>query len=596
MASAGARSTNGSDFSSEDTRLRAPSVQVSAPMKKITALAAIAAVATLPFMAPVLATAQEAEAAKAEAIIMPDPAPADMVDRVRSTVEFLADDLLEGREAGKRGYELAARYVASKFTALGLKPGGIGGSYFQYIPFRHATLKEGSLKASVSGKPLDAGMLSIFPSVLESQTRLDGPLVFVGHGIKDDVLGINDYAGLDVTDKIVVAMMGAPKGYDSEISAHLNSTKRDAAAMMGAKGIIYISPAGAPLPKTEEAKKQFEAAKKKPLPTFSATEWVKDGQSSAGVGGNIPLMFIKDHIAATLFDGAAMSLDQVRAAMKDGAAPKSMALTSSLNVEADYEWRNFYSPEVIAILPGSDPVLKNEYVAMTGHLDHIGMKDVPEGKDGINNGALDNASGSATLIEAARMFASSGKAPKRSVMFILHTAEEKGLLGASYFAANPTVPIDSIVGSVNLDMPLVLFPFIDVVAFGGKHSTIEPALVEAANSMGIKVSPDFMPEQSIFVRSDHYEMVKAGVPSIMLSPGTANGGKAKWDHFLSTDYHQPSDEIDQGIDWDALARFADLNYRIAKTMANGEVRTKWYEGNYFGDSFNPGGARAKKAD
>jgi Zn-dependent M28 family amino/carboxypeptidase len=196
------------------------------------------------------------------------------------------------------------------------------------------------------------------------------------------------------------------------------------------------------------------------------------------------------------------------------------------------------------------------------------------------------------MIEAARMFAAQPVRPKRSVLFIANTGEERGLLGADFYANHPTVPSSSIVGLVDLDMPLLLYPFNDVTAFGADHSTIGATVAEAGKSMGISVSPDPMPEEAIFTRSDHYMFVRRGIPAVLLMTGHANGGKAHWDAYLGKTYHSPQDDLSQKIDWNAGARYALLNYRIARALADGPVRPMWLQGDYFGDLFDPRGPRA----
>jgi Zn-dependent M28 family amino/carboxypeptidase len=179
-------------------------------------------------------------------------------------------------------------------------------------------------------------------------------------------------------------------------------------------------------------------------------------------------------------------------------------------------------------------------------------------------------------------------------MFIANTGEELGLLGADYFAAHPTVPLASIVGLVDLDMPLLLYSFTDVIAFGADHSTVAKAVGEAGRGMGVAVSPDPMPRESIFVRSDHYRFVTRGVPSILLITGYANGGEKQWNDFLGKVYHSPGDDLGQKIDWNAAARYADLNYRISRILADADQRPLWYRGDYFGDRFAPNAPRATR--
>jgi len=249
----------------------------------------------------------------------------------------------------------------------------------------------------------------------------------------------------------------------------------------------------------------------------------------------------------------------------------------------------------VAILPGSDPRLAGEHIVLTGHLDHLGLKaSAKPGEDNIYNGALDNAAGVATLIEAAHEFVQSGKRPRRSVMFVANTGEEIGLRGADYLAVHPTVPADSIVGLVDLDMPLLLYDFTDVVAFGSDHSTIAKAVAAAGKGMGVRVSPDPMPDETLFVRSDHYPFVKRGVPAVFLMTGFANGGQQIWRRWLDDTYHSVKDDLSQPIRWQQGARFAELNYRIARTMADADQRPMWYAGDYFGETFAPAQPKAKR--
>jgi Zn-dependent M28 family amino/carboxypeptidase len=235
---------------------------------------------------------------------------------------------------------------------------------------------------------------------------------------------------------------------------------------------------------------------------------------------------------------------------------------------------------------------------LSAHLDHLGINppaadDKPDA-DRINNGALDNAAGVATLLEVARVMAAAPQRPRRSVIFLATTGEEKGLLGAEYYAHHPTVPIESIVGNVDLDMPLLLYPFTDLVAFGADHSTIGKLVADAVGPMGVKLAPDPMPAQGLFTRSDHYMFVEQGVPAVFLATGYANGGEQAWNDFMAGNYHHPGDDLQQKIDWDSGARFADANYRITRAMADAEQPQLWIEGDFFGDLFAPHAKRAPK--
>ena len=508
-------------------------------------------------------------------------------DRIRAHVEFLADDLLEGRDTGQRGHAIAAAYVASEFRKLGLAPGGTDGSWYSQVPFRRAThaapptirfARDGKVMQLASG--IDVG---VRPSVNQKQRRIDAPLVFAGHGISDAKLGIDEYAGLDVRGKIVVVLSGGPRGLPTEIAAHIDSFKDETAAAKGAVGIIEVSG-------TSGRRRSDRLSYYANQPIVDWVDKLGRAGGSAAIAANISL---SSEWAERLFDGASKSLSSLR---RDSDKPlRGFDLAGRLTIDATSAWQDFTSPEVIGILPGSDPALAKEYVVLMGHLDHLGVKpDAKPGEDAIYNGALDNAAGVATMIEAAQSFVNSGKPPRRSVMFIANTGEERGLLGADYYATHPTVPLSGIVGVVDLDMPLLLYDFTDVTAFGADHSTVARSVADAGKSMGISVSPDPMPQEAIFVRSDHYRFVVQGVPAILLMTGYANGGKPKWEHFLSSVYHTPKDDLSQPIDWRAGAKYGELNYRIARTLADQDTRPLWYRGDYFGDTFAPGQARADR--
>lgn len=514
-----------------------------------------------------------------------DPA----AERVRADVEFLADDLLEGRDTGSRGHAIAAAYIASQFRSIGLRPGGANGSWYQQVPFRRASRvgePEAALALGDRIVPLRPGVdFAARPSLTEQTRNVDAALVFVGHGISDARLGIDNYAGLDVRGKVVVALQGAPEGLPSEIAAHLQSVKAAAAAARGAAGMLEIAGTG-----RAPGSGSF-AHLNQPV-----IDWVEPGGSAAGATAKLGVHgAISRAVAERLFRAARQDLSRVLGQARGRSALRGFELPARLRLADRMEWGNFTSPNVIGLLPGSDPVLAREHVVLIGHLDHLGVRSSAKpGEDAIYNGAIDNAAGVATMLEAARAFVASGKPPRRSILFIAITGEERGLRGADYFAANPTVPIEQIVGAVGLDMPMLLYPFTDVIAFGGDRSTVARDIGRAAQSMGVKVSPDPMPEEAIFVRSDHYRFVTRGIPAILLMTGHANGGKEKWEEFLGGVYHQPNDDLGQQILWDQGARYAELNYRIARALADAHGRPLWYSGDYFGDSFAPGQARASK--
>lgn len=514
--------------------------------------------------------------------------PAFSPDRVRAHVEFLADDLLEGRDAGTRGYDIAALYVASRFDALGLKPGGSKG-WYQPIDFVRARFKEGAPAAlTIGGKPFANGgdvMMTAFPR--EADQIVEAPAVFVGYGLDSPEHGFDDYSGIDVRGKIVVLLYGAPEGRtSSEIAAHLNSEKAEMAARRGAIGVITLA--------TPKLTGQMPWSRFATFASNSRYVWVgADGKPFSSAPEIRATAYAHGPAAEALFAGAPMSWKRVlAAAARKGAMPRGFALKAPVRLERHSVIEKMASPNVIGMIPGSDPVLAKEVVMITAHLDHDGVDPKLEG-DKIYNGAMDNAAGIATMLEVARAFAEGKARPKRTVMFAAVTAEEDGLLGSQYLAKHPLVPAGGKVAAVvNLDMPVLTYDFSDVIAFGGEHSTLGPIASRAAAKAGIEVSPDPMPEQGVFTRSDHYSFVVEGVPSIMLATGFAGEGREKFMGFLTKTYHRPHDDLSQDFDWQAGAKFARINYLIAREIADGAEAPRWYAKNFFGDTFAKGAPKA----
>ncbi|MEC3912755.1 M28 family metallopeptidase [Sphingobium sp. CR2-8] len=520
---------------------------------------------------------------------------------MRAHVEFLADDLLKGRDTGSEGHEIAARYVASQFDGLGLKPAGDtdakGVSWLQRITFQKTEFGKTPATLTVTGPGgaksfTHAGDVIIGINADQPHLDVTAPLVFVGYGLENARLGLNGYAGLDVKGKIVVTLRGYPKGLPSEEGAHLSATKGKIAESHGAIGMIALNTLQSAKARPWARMVQFADE-----PDFT---WVSpDGVPFNAAPGLRASAMLNDPAAQAVFAGAPATIAAIRKiADKAGGKPKGFALKTSVTIKADTVSQRVTSPNVVAILPGSDPKLRQEYVVLSAHLDHIGVSpakpgDAPD-KDRINNGALDNGAGIATMLEVARAMAQSPQKPRRSIIFLASTAEEKGLLGADYYARHPSVPVRQIVGNVDLDMPLLLYPFTDLIAFGADHSTLGPIVAKAVAPMGVKLSPDPMPQETIFVRSDHYMFVKQGVPAVFLATGFANGGEKAWGDFLGGAYHHPGDDMRQKIDWTAGARFAEANYRITRAMADGDIPPRWFAKDFFGDLFAPQADKAPK--
>jgi Zn-dependent M28 family amino/carboxypeptidase len=506
----------------------------------------------------------------------------------RAHVGFLADDLLEGRNAGERGYDLAALYVAQRFAALGLKP-AVGDTWYQQVPFIEHRLGGEPASLAIGGRSFANGAeVLLSSSAVEPDQAIEAPLVFAGFGLDAPALGYSDYAGLDVRGKIVVTLSGVPKGTPSEIGAHLNSEKRRMAEARGAIGLLTIRT------RAEETRRPWASmARSANEPGLS---WVAPDGKPFIYGAGVRFRGTLDTVAAeAAFAGARRSLDRVLAeADRPNARPRGFALKPTVRFSQHSVTRTFSSPNVLAMLPGSDPALAGEYVVLMAHLDHEGVDKVANG-DQIYNGAMDNATGVATLIEVARAMKESGVRPRRPILFAAVTAEEDGLLGAQYLAKNPVVGSGKVVGVVNLDMPVLLYDFTDVVAFGSDHSTLGPIVARAGAKMGVSLSPDPLPQEGLFTRSDHYRFVQEGIPAVFLMTGFAGDGKEKFTDFLATHYHKPSDDMSLPIDWQAAAKFARINYLIAREIADSDEAPRWYEDSVFGKLLAPDQPKAARS-
>lgn len=518
----------------------------------------------------------------------PAPIPDADSENIRKHVDYLAADALAGRETGTPGYRKAADYVAAQFQALGLQPAGSQG-YMQPVSFRRASWNGRQPTLVLQGHDGDITFkfgedFIAWPPTLSEDTATTAGLVFAGFGIEAPDYGFDDYADLEVRGKIVVILSGRPRNLPSEVGAHYaaSRTKRETAARHGAVGTILLN-----TPQREK-RRPFQRSVKHLHD--DNLDWVRaDGIPGGAIPGLHPDLMLDMPAGRQLFMGAERSLDTIFTEMENGLAPRGFALPYRAELTSGAAHEEITSPNVVAILPGSDPELKDEYVVFSAHLDHNGTDEQGEG-DRINNGAQDNAAGIAVMLETARLFQASGVPPRRSLLFVAVTAEEKGLLGSDYFAQHPPVPSQSIVGNINLDMPMLLYPFRDIIAFGAEHSTLGQTAARAAARTGLRLSPDPMPEQVIFVRSDHYNFVRQGVPAIYLITGReavdpAIDGTAMQNRFLKERYHQPSDEADEQISYPAARQFTEVNYAIAREVADADEKPRWNEGDFFGELF-----------
>lgn len=508
------------------------------------------------------------------------------IDALRAHVAWLADDAREGRMAGEPGYDAAAQYVADRFAEFGLEPGGENG-WYQPVPLISYRVDEQSttLIAHRDGNDTELEYKEHYTmggDKVREETSVRAEVVYVGFGVHAPELGYSDYEGIDVDGKIVALFGNAPAIIPTTERAFYSSsrTKAKEAIARGAVGVIsLVSKRIQNLYPWERRKREAGTRPGMAWVTLSgdAADYYPELRGSATISVDV---------ARDLFAGTPISFDDARDATAES-LPASTPLGFEVTLARKTRIENISSPNVIGIVRGTDPELAEEYVVFSAHLDHNGIGAEVDG-DSIYNGAYDNAMGSSLLIETARAFAASP--PRRSVLFIAVTAEERGLLGSDYFAHYPTVPSESMVANVNLDMPLFLYPLADIVAFGSQHSSLEGIVRDAIAAEGFALTPDPMPEENIFRRSDQYSFVRRGIPAVYLKPGYQSldpdiDGEAIVKDHRKNHYHLPSDDMSRPFDWESVLRFARANVLIGAAIANDDARPSWNEGDFFGDKF-----------
>jgi Zn-dependent M28 family amino/carboxypeptidase len=508
----------------------------------------------------------------------------DRVDKekIKSHITYLADDKLKGRKPGTEGYQTAVDYVVKQFTEIGMIPAGDNGTYLQKLILRRATVNNkisrvvltdrlGNVDSLAAGKDI-----FIVPGVLQTEVQIEAPLVFVGYGI--EIPGkYSDYNNIDVKGKVVVFLSGSPQGLDlpSTIMAHFNNpaSKMEIASQKGAIGAI-IAPAS---PTAAVSSLGTTTAAMNPEKTEAY------GRSAAGnlsAAARVPFTTLQ-----RLFFNSDKNLQQTLADLKNGSA-SSFDMRSSIRIKYSSSFNDIESYNVVGKISGGDKKLKDEYVVHTAHLDHVGIGRPIKG-DSIYNGAHDNASGVASLLEIGRIYKQMGSKPLRSVLIVMVTAEEMGLLGSAYFAGNPTVPKSQIVANVNTDMPTLIAPLLSVAPLGAEHSSLVKNVDFACQQLNIVRQPDPMPEENRFIRSDQYSFVQQGIPALHVKYGTLTKDNSfdlveftkKW---RDENYHRPSDEITSNFDFDAARKYVQLNFLISFSVAQTRERPTWNDGDFFG--------------
>jgi hypothetical protein len=489
-------------------------------------------------------------------------------------VRVLSDDAMEGRRAGSEAHRRAARFVADNFREAGLKPGGSNG-YLQEVRLQSRQIVEANSSAKLlAGDNVrslrlgdDAGFLlrgDLTPAVT-------APLVFVGHGLVLPQYGIDDLKGLDLKGKIVVSFLAAPPSVPGAAGAHFGSAAErwKVYKAAGAVGVVFMpNPYSTDLP--------WERASKVRLEPFMVLEGAEDLYS----GMQVWLMLNPERFAL-LLEGSGHTAEELLPLLKDGKPLPHFDLPSRLAATVDAKVSAIVSENVVGVLPGSDQTLRGERVVLSAHLDHLGVASEGEG-DRIFNGAMDNASGIAVMLQVARDLAKR-KTPRRTIVFAAVTAEELGLLGSRAYVADARARGQRIVANLNTDMFMPLYPMKQVVVFGLEESDLADDARAVAAALGIEVQSDPQPQRNRFIRSDQYSFIRAGIPALATKIGyTANSPEAEIDSkWLAERYHGVSDSADQPVDLVAVGRYEEFTRRLAERVANRKVAPHWYETSVF---------------
>jgi Zn-dependent M28 family amino/carboxypeptidase len=489
-------------------------------------------------------------------------------------VEALANDGMRGRETGSPEHLKAAEFVADHFKQAGLGPAGTAG-YLQPVAFRSRRINEAqsSLALVTKGKavPVTLGDEATFGMRIDPAPSVEAPLVFAGHGLQIPEVNHDDFAGLDVKGKVVVLLSGSPASVPGALSAHYQSAAErwNTLKRLGAIGTISVAN-----PKSMDV--PWERSSPNRLNPAMA---LADASLDDTAGQQVSIAFNPAR-AEKLFAGSRHTFAEILTIADEGKALPHFPLPISVRAKVAVENQDVESHNVAGVVRGSDPKLAGEFVVLTAHLDHVGV-GAPINGDSIYNGAMDNASGIATLIESASVIARAK--PKRSVVFVAVTAEEKGLLGSRYFSRNPTVPGDGIVANINMDMFLPLFPLKSVMVLGLDESDLGDDVRAVAEEMMIGVQPDSQPQRNRFIRSDQYNFIRLGVPALALKLGFEPGSpEAKIETDWTRErYHAPSDDLAQPIDRAAAVAFTDLIGRLSLRVANRETRPSWKSDSFF---------------
>ncbi len=493
-----------------------------------------------------------------------------------SHIEYLANDDLKGRDTGSEGHLKAARYIAGEFERSGLKPAGATG-YFQPVKFEVKQIVEdqSSLALVRDGKtePLvlgDDATLSLRGDIQEST---EAGAVFAGYGFHVPEKNYDDLAGLDVKGKIVVYLAGGPKSIPGPLKSHYQSAAERWKYLKaaGAVGIASIpNPKSMDIPWSRARLARLMPSMQLADPALQDTRGLRLAVS------------INPERAGKFFEGSGHTIAEILAAADSDQPLPHFPLAVSIRAKVHLKKSEVESQNVAGLLPGSDPKLKNEYVVMTAHIDHVGVGPAING-DSIYNGAMDDASGIASILEIARLLHESKAKLRRSVVFLAVTGEEKGLQGSRYFSEHPTLNEKNIVADINLDMFLPLHALHYIEVQGLAESTLGDDIRAVAKDAGVELQADKEPQRNLFIRSDQYSFIKKGIPALAFKFGYLPGSPEEKLHkdWLKNRYHAPSDDLNQPVDKTAAAEFNEIILKLAERVANASERPQWKPDSFF---------------
>jgi len=511
--------------------------------------------------------------------VVASPPPFD-VAQLRADIRFLASDLLAGRRAGTPGYDIAAEYVASRFAMMGIAPGGPDG-YFQPLRLREVTPDLAATTVELSDAALAAAIRVPATAIVNADLahldlELSGAMTYVGKGVCDADTGRDDAAGADLRGRFAVMIAGIADGLPAARAAVRSDTaaKWACVAKRGAIGIVNLrTPRATVLPWTSTIASYR-----------SGSMGLLEGDAARSRSLPAPIVVLDAPAARAMLAAAGRDLDAEEARAAAGTT-EHFDLPGTLRIRYRGRARDVVSANVIGRIEGADPRLAREAVVISAHLDHLGV----DSSGAIRNGAIDNASGIAQLLAIARALAAEPR-PRRTVILLATTGEELGLLGAEGFTAHPEWPIDRIVANINIDQTGMLWPVVDVVADGAERSSLAGPAARAAAALGLGVSPDPVPEQGFFLRSDQAPFARAGVPAMIFRPGFrdraggSDGNRALFVKWRGTAYHAPLDKLDQRdppIDFESGITMARVVYLTALDVANADQRPRWNAGDVF---------------